>query len=183
MTALAQNQARGRAAKLAGPPLGGALLGLARVAPFVADAVSYAVSLATVTAVRGPLGNRRSGVRGHLLGEIREGLHQVLFDPFRRALMVIGALVNSGYAGLELAMIVALRLHGWSSTTIGIVRSCSARTYRRVEIAPLDEGPHGVLACPAGSARSDAVEASVVLCARDRGHAVITTDDLGVITV
>lgn len=121
MPALAQNQARLRAARLAGPPLGGALLGLARLAPFIADAVSYAVSLATVTALRGQLGASQPGLRRPLVAEIREGLHHVVRDPFRRALMVSAALVNCGYAGVDLAMIVSLRLEGWSSAIIGLV--------------------------------------------------------------
>jgi MFS family permease len=57
--ALVLNQARGYAARLAGPPLGGLLLGIGRVIPFAANAISYLVSVALLRRIRSPL--RQSG--------------------------------------------------------------------------------------------------------------------------
>ncbi|MHB8325668.1 MAG: MFS transporter [Candidatus Dormibacteria bacterium] len=51
--ASARNEAGIYGATVAGPPLGGALFALAPSAPFLADAVSYAISLVTLLGVRG----------------------------------------------------------------------------------------------------------------------------------
>ena len=53
--ALGQNEARQNAAQLAGPALGGALFGLARPAPFGADALSYLASLVTLPLIKAPM--------------------------------------------------------------------------------------------------------------------------------
>jgi MFS family permease len=53
--AIARNQSRMQLAGLVGPPLGGVLLGVGRALPFVADAVSYLVSLVGVLFVRSSL--------------------------------------------------------------------------------------------------------------------------------
>jgi MFS family permease len=50
--AVARNEARDRAAGLAGAPLGGFLFGLGRAWPFVVDAVSYLVSLTQLFAIK-----------------------------------------------------------------------------------------------------------------------------------
>ena len=51
--AWAATEARTYGASLAGPALGGVLFGLGRAVPFLADAVSYAVSFGTVSRIRG----------------------------------------------------------------------------------------------------------------------------------
>jgi hypothetical protein len=50
--ALSQNQARIQAAGLAGPPLGGLLLGLSWLAPFLGDACSYVASIVALLFIR-----------------------------------------------------------------------------------------------------------------------------------
>src|SRR5690606_20255204 len=54
-TAISQNQARHHLAALLGGPLGGLLYVLGRPLPFLFDAVTYAVSLVTVSRVRADL--------------------------------------------------------------------------------------------------------------------------------
>jgi MFS family permease len=51
-TAVARNQARDQGADLAGQPLGGALFGIGHMLPFLADAVSYAISFASLLFIR-----------------------------------------------------------------------------------------------------------------------------------
>ena len=51
--AWAATEARQYGASLAGPALGGALFGLGRAVPFLADALSYAVSFGTVRRISG----------------------------------------------------------------------------------------------------------------------------------
>jgi MFS family permease len=57
--AWAATEARQYAANLGGPALGGLLFSVGRAVPFVADAVSYAVSTATSLALRGEFAPRR----------------------------------------------------------------------------------------------------------------------------
>jgi MFS family permease len=57
-TAAGALQARQATVRLAGPPLGGALFGIARALPFIADLVSYLFSIGTLLAMRTP--SRRS---------------------------------------------------------------------------------------------------------------------------
>ncbi len=52
--AVAVNEGRAAAALTAGPPLGGALFGLSRAFPFVADAVSFLAALASLAVMRRP---------------------------------------------------------------------------------------------------------------------------------
>ena len=54
-TAFSQNQARQHLASLLGPPVGGALYALARLLPFVFDALTYTVSTLALTQLRTPL--------------------------------------------------------------------------------------------------------------------------------
>ncbi len=74
--ASARNEAGVYGATVAGPPLGGALFALAQAAPFLTDAVSYAVSLLTLL-----------GVRGHFSPEPakleRQGLHRDIATGIR----------------------------------------------------------------------------------------------------
>jgi MFS family permease len=58
--AIGRNEARQNAAQLAGPALGGALFGLARAAPFTADALSYLASLVTLPFIKAPTQVSRS---------------------------------------------------------------------------------------------------------------------------
>ncbi len=74
-SALAVNQAREFAAELAGPPLGGLLLGLGRALPFLGDALSYAYSFVAVLLVRTPLRVARDADRPTgLVREVADGL-------------------------------------------------------------------------------------------------------------
>jgi MFS family permease len=73
--AVARNQARQQLASLVGPSLGGALFGLGRGLPFLADALSYAVSFLAVATVRTPLPQGRPSPPGRRLRqELGEGL-------------------------------------------------------------------------------------------------------------
>ena len=72
-TAVALDEVTEGVTTLGGPSLGGLLFSLGRALPFLADAISYAVSIVTLLLVRAPLqGNLRSATlpeRRSLLGE------------------------------------------------------------------------------------------------------------------
>jgi hypothetical protein len=64
---------RQAAVGLVGPPLGGALFGLAPALPFVVDAVSYACSTVSLLAMRTPFQRVRAPDRASLRARLAEG--------------------------------------------------------------------------------------------------------------
>jgi MFS family permease len=94
-TAFSQNQARQHIASLLGGPLGGALYAVRAWAPFVVDAVSYAVSVLTLSRIRTDLRPRpREGAPTRPLEQVREGYRFIRRQPFFRTLMVWATLNN-----------------------------------------------------------------------------------------
>jgi predicted MFS family arabinose efflux permease len=73
-TAVAQNEFVYSSCSLLGPALGSLLFSVARLLPFVADAVSYLVLLGSLLNIRSPMQDERSAQHRHLLVEVREGL-------------------------------------------------------------------------------------------------------------
>jgi predicted MFS family arabinose efflux permease len=117
--ALARNQARDYAALLGGPPLGGLLYAVARAVPFVFDAVSYAVSVVSLSFLRARLQGEREPRRLDLVREVREGLAWFWREPFIRttSLLITGSdlVVNA----LWLVVIVLARERGASAALVG----------------------------------------------------------------
>lgn len=122
--ALAGNEARGRGAAMAGPPLGAALFGVARAVPFAFDAFTYLVSMGSLLSIRRDLQGERShealSVR-RALGEIREGIVWLVGEPFLRdaALLVAGS--NFLFQALVLIVIVIARESGAAPAEIGLM--------------------------------------------------------------
>ena len=125
--AFGRNEARSYAASLAGPLLGGALFGLARAAPFVFDAVSYLVSLLTLTAIRGPFqGARGQEPRHALVREIAQGITEVRNSPFLRAVVLVFVFVDFAFPGAMFTVIVVLRQAGNQPSIIGLAQGLIA---------------------------------------------------------
>ena len=83
--ALSMNEARTRAAGLAGQPLGAFLFGLGRALPFLFDALSYLASVVTLALVKSELQAEREPRRRNFLRELGEGFgwlgrHRFLLD-------------------------------------------------------------------------------------------------------
>jgi MFS family permease len=117
--AVAQNDARENAAGIVGPPLGGVLFGVAQLAPFLVDAVSYLASLLTVTSLRTPLAPSRDALRMHLRDEIREGVSFIWRIPFLRATSLQAMGTNVTWSAVVLSMIVVADHHGASGGEVG----------------------------------------------------------------
>lgn len=117
--ALARNQARDYAALLAGPPVGGVLFGLGRLVPFLANAVSFAVSVASLLLIRSQLQGERTAPRARLAADIREGIGWYLRQPFLRvtSLLVTGS--DFTLNALYLVVIVLARERGASAAVVG----------------------------------------------------------------
>jgi MFS family permease len=121
--AWAATEARSYGASLAGPALGGLLFGLGRAVPFLADAVSYAVSFGTVSRIRGRFRPKRAAERKALWREVADGLQLVWQVPILRAVLVVAPLVNFAFSGVIFTITVALRQHGTSTAVIGLVQA------------------------------------------------------------
>jgi hypothetical protein len=118
--AFATEQARMSTVYLAGPPLGGALFGLARSLPFLVDAFSYAFSTGTLLAMRTPFQEQREELEtAGVWTQIKEGLAWLWDHAFLRtcALLFVGG--NFLFGALELILIVAAKRQGYSSVVIG----------------------------------------------------------------
>lgn len=121
--AWAATEARGYAASLAGPAVGGFLFGLASAIPFLGDAVSYLISLGTVAGIRGRFRTERSSERKGLLREAAEGIHLVWQHPLLRAVVIQAPLVNFAFSGVIFTITLALRRHGTAAGVIGLVQA------------------------------------------------------------
>jgi len=125
--ASARNEAGIYGATVAGPPLGGALFALAQSAPFLADAVSYAISLLTLLGVRGHFRPEPAKVeRQGLHRDIATGIRFVWNTPFLRALVIQSPLMNFALTGAVFAMVVILRVHAVHPAVIGAAESLIA---------------------------------------------------------
>lgn len=118
-SAVARNEARAQAAELAGRPLGGVLFGLGRVAPFLFDAITYAIGFLTVLGIRTPLQGERKPGRHRLLQDMREGARFVLRQPLLRWIAVLVSTTNFLGGALLLALIVRASDLGASASQIG----------------------------------------------------------------
>jgi hypothetical protein len=104
---------------LAGPPLGGALFGVARALPFLVDAVSYAFSSLSLLLMRTPFEERREAVRSSLRSRLGEGFRFVWAQPFLRTCALLFGLTNFLGPGLLLAVVVVGRRQGLSGGEVG----------------------------------------------------------------
>lgn len=126
--ALSQNQARVAIGTLIGPSAGGALFGLGRALPFLADAVSFGVSLLSVLAIRTPLrvepdsGSPRRGLRA----DITEGLAWIWARRQLRAMLLYATAINLAGGALLLLVIVLARNLGASPSTVGLILTGAA---------------------------------------------------------
>jgi MFS family permease len=122
--AVALNTSRAQLPGLIGPPLGGALLSASRALPFVADAISYVVSLLAVFFIRTPLRDPPS--EHDDTRSIFEGIRWLWRRPFLRALLVWMGLGTLAFGGIGLVILVLARNRGASSLELGVMFSIMA---------------------------------------------------------
>jgi len=102
--------------RLAGPPAGGALFGLTRGLPFLADAISYSFSTISLLLMRTPFQEEREpGERPRF----REGLAYFWGMPFLRTTIGMIAVSNLAASGMPIAVIILAHRDGLSSAAIG----------------------------------------------------------------
>lgn len=121
--AVARNESRTFAAMLGGPPLGGVLFGLGHAVPFVADAISYAASTASMLLIGSDFQEPR---RGRERAGLAEGVRWIWRQPFLRACAVLFAGGNPVFAGLSLLIVVLATRDGASSALVGAMLAVAA---------------------------------------------------------
>jgi MFS family permease len=98
-----------------GPPVGGVLFSLAHSVPFLAEAVSFAVSSALIASIRGRFAStthhaqgpaRSAGKRPSLRGEIVEGLRWLAGHRLLRALAVMVAIASLAFSAWSSIMVL-----------------------------------------------------------------------------
>jgi predicted MFS family arabinose efflux permease len=122
-------QSRVATARLAGPPLGGALFGIARWLPFLTDAVSYAVSLVTLAGIRAQFQEEREHDPSPLRMQVAEGIRFLWREPFLRTTALIFSLGNIvSPASLLLAVVIVGKRQGLTSGEIGALNAAMGAT-------------------------------------------------------
>jgi MFS family permease len=117
--AFGAQEARGGVVRLGGPPLGGALFGIARSLPFLVDAVSYGASCLALLAMRTPFQERRERDRTPLRAQLAEGFAFLWGQPFVRACAFVYVVGNATIPGVLLVLLLAGRAQGLSGAAIG----------------------------------------------------------------
>jgi len=110
---------RQAAVGLAGPPIGGALFGLGRALPFLADAFSYAFSTLSLLAMRTPFQQRRERDTSPLRTRVAEGFRFLWAQPFLRTCAFLFGLGNFIEPGVFFAIVVIGRRQGLSPAAVG----------------------------------------------------------------
>jgi MFS family permease len=123
-TAAGAIQTRVAAARLTGPPLGGALFGFARLLPFLADAISYVVSIVSLAAIRAQFQEPRERDAAPLHTQVAEGFRFLWSEPFLRTsalIFTLGNIVSPG--SLLIAIVIIGKRQGLSSAEIGALNA------------------------------------------------------------
>jgi MFS family permease len=119
--ATAQNQATDSIAGLVGPSLSGVLYSASHALPFVADAVSYAVSVVSLLFIRTEFQGERTAPRRRLRVEIGEGLAWLWRHPLIRYIALLTGGWNFVTAGEILIVIVLAQHLGANPLVIGVL--------------------------------------------------------------
>ncbi len=119
--AVSLNEATYSVSSLLGPSVGGALYGFGRAFPFVADAVSYALSALSVFFIKMEFQEERTEAQRHIREEIKEGMRWLWHQPTIRFLCWVNGGVNLLYGGWTLLLISLAQRHGASSFAIGLM--------------------------------------------------------------
>jgi MFS family permease len=112
---------RRAAINVAGPPIGGALFGLARSLPFIVDAISYAFSTVFLLAMRTPFQEERNEEAGRLREQLLEGFRFLWRHPFLRVTTLVFGPLGFVALGYTLALVVIAEEEGLSGAAVGVL--------------------------------------------------------------
>jgi len=122
--ATAQNEAAFGVAAIVGPSFGTFLYQtLGRGAPFIADAISYVVSVVSLSFIKTQFQLERTAVTRHLRAEIMEGLNWLWHQPLIRYMAFLTGGYNMVNAATPLIIIVVAKAMGAQAAQIGLIFS------------------------------------------------------------
>lgn len=119
--ATAQNETAQNTTSLVAPLLGGALYSLRQVLPYLADAISYLVSVCSLLLIRTSFQQTRPTGRSHVLVAMREGLAWLWHQPLLRSMAFLSGGWNFASAGFIPILVVLVKLHHGSSVLYGAI--------------------------------------------------------------
>lgn len=110
---------RASTVRLAAPPIGGALFGIARILPFAADFASYFFSTASILLMRTPFQEERPRDTSPLRRQLAEGFDFLWNVPVLRISAVMIGVSNFAVTACQFALIVLAKRQGLSGAAIG----------------------------------------------------------------
>lgn len=120
--ASAQNMVTFSTSLLMGPFLGGLFYGIKQLLPFLADAISYAVSVISLSFIKRQFQRERSAARSKLLSEIRSGLLWLWRQPLIFFMALLAGSVQLIGTSARLALIVeAQQMRSTTPFLIGFI--------------------------------------------------------------
>jgi len=123
--ATGQNAASQITAVLVGSPFGGVLYAISHMLPFLADAISYTVSVVSLLFIRTAFQGERTAARRKLRAEIGEGVRWLWNQPLIRFMAVLTGGLNFT-SGLGLIIIVIAQRQHASAPVIGLIFTIGA---------------------------------------------------------
>ena len=122
--AAAQNEAAFGAVHVAGPSIGTFLYqALGKSAPFIADAISYVISVVSLLLIKTEFRRAKAVPSGPLRAEIVEGLRWLWHKPLIRYMAFLTGGLNLVNAAVPLIVIVLAKQMGASDVEIGLIFS------------------------------------------------------------
>jgi hypothetical protein len=120
-SAVAQDELVESGVTLVGPSLAGALYSLGSALPFLADAISYVISIVSLSLIRTPFQRQRAERPANLLAEIGSGLRWVWRQPFILSMTLMMGAGALAIPGTTLIIIVLAQRAGASTWAIGLI--------------------------------------------------------------
>ncbi|GGC90579.1 MFS transporter [Tersicoccus solisilvae] len=130
-SAVAANQGRDAVVSLAGGPVGGVLMGIGHVVPFLGTAVLHVLSAVAALRIRADLrpapedgGGPGAGAPTEATGLLREawaGFAWLAHRPELRGLMAVSTILNLGINAAITAVVFGLQQRGEAPSAIGLV--------------------------------------------------------------
>jgi MFS family permease len=125
-TALSQNQARQHVASLLGGPVGGALYGITRWFPFLADAASYAVAFVLLGRLRTDLSAAPAAGTSRVRRDLVDGFGYIARHRFLRVVLIWSAWVNLTINAIFFVTLVRLVRAGFHPGQIGLADAAAS---------------------------------------------------------
>jgi len=124
--ATAYNEAGYGIAHIVGPPMGTVLYqAFGRAVPFIADALTYCVSIASLLRVKAPFRVETVPQKRDLRHEVAEGLRWLWRNPLIRYMALLTGGLNVINAAMPLLMIVLAKGLGASDAQVGVIFGCA----------------------------------------------------------